>query len=58
MCILPTNNNNNNNNNNNWLKGSYGRWSWTSKALANYRNVDTPTHQSPGWHLWQVPATP
>ena len=21
-------------------------------------NVDAPAHRSPGWHLWQVPATP
>ena len=27
-------------------------------ASAYYGNVDAPAHQSPGWHLWQVPATP
>ena len=30
----------------------------TSTASAYYGNVDDPAHQSPGWHLWQVPATP
>ena len=30
----------------------------TSTASAHYGNVDAPAYQSPGWHLWQVPATP
>ena len=26
-------------------------------ALAYYGNMDAPTHQNPGRHLWQVPVT-
>ena len=27
-------------------------------ALAYHGEIDAPAHQSLGWHLWQVPATP
>ena len=27
-------------------------------ALAYFGKLDAPAHQSLGWHLWQVPATP
>ena len=26
-------------------------------ALAYQGNMDAPSHQSLGWHLWQVPTT-
>ena len=27
-------------------------------ASAYHGKLDAPVHQSLGWHLWQVPATP
>ena len=45
---------NNNNNNNSNLGTGVGQVG----ASAYHWKLDAPTHQSLGWHFWQVPVTP
>ena len=40
------------------MSGNMGTGVGQVGASAYHGNVDAPAHQSLGWHLWQVPATP